>query len=66
MDAAAARRRYTVDVTFRVIVERDPESGDYSAVCPELSECASGGDRSQPDARRHRDACRREALRGYG
>jgi predicted RNase H-like HicB family nuclease len=28
---------------FRVILERDPETGDYSAVCPELPGCASAG-----------------------
>jgi predicted RNase H-like HicB family nuclease len=38
------RRRYTVDMTFRVIVEQDPETGDYSAVCPELPGCASAGE----------------------
>ncbi len=28
---------------FRVVLERDPETGDYSAVCPELPGCASAG-----------------------
>jgi predicted RNase H-like HicB family nuclease len=30
-------------MTFRVVLERDPETGDYSAVCPELPGCASAG-----------------------
>lgn len=30
-------------MTLRVILERDPETGDYSAVCPELPGCASAG-----------------------
>ena len=28
---------------FRVMIERDPETGDYSAVCPELPGCTSAG-----------------------
>jgi predicted RNase H-like HicB family nuclease len=32
-----------VDMTFRVVLERDRETGDYSAVCPELPGCASAG-----------------------
>jgi len=35
---------YTVDMTFRVVLEHDPETGDYSAVCPELPGCASAGE----------------------
>jgi predicted RNase H-like HicB family nuclease len=32
-------------MTFRAVVERDPETGDYSdAVCPELPGCASAGE----------------------
>ena len=31
-------------MTFRVVIERDPETGDYSAVCPELPGCASAGE----------------------
>jgi predicted RNase H-like HicB family nuclease len=31
-------------MTFKVILERDPETGDYSAVCPELPGCASAGE----------------------
>ena len=29
---------------FRVIVEYDPETKSYSAVCPELPGCCSAGD----------------------
>ncbi len=29
---------------FRVVLERDPETGDFSAVCPELPGCASAGE----------------------
>jgi predicted RNase H-like HicB family nuclease len=31
-------------MTFRFILERDHETGDYSAVCPELPGCASTGE----------------------
>jgi predicted RNase H-like HicB family nuclease len=31
-------------MTFRVILEHDPETGDYPAVCPELPGCASAGE----------------------
>ena len=31
-------------MTFRVILERDPDTGDYSAACPELPGCASAGE----------------------
>jgi len=31
-------------MTFRVLLECDPETGDYSAVCPELPGCASAGE----------------------
>jgi predicted RNase H-like HicB family nuclease len=30
-------------VKWRVILERDPESGDWAAWCPELPGCASAG-----------------------
>ena len=30
-------------MTFRVVLEIDSETGDYSAVCPELPGCASAG-----------------------
>ena len=50
----------TVDMTFRVVLERDPETGDYSAVCPELPGCASAGD-TEAEAR----ANIREAIELY-
>jgi predicted RNase H-like HicB family nuclease len=31
-------------MTFRVVLEFDPESGSYSAFCPELPGCASAGE----------------------
>ena len=31
-------------MTFRVVLEHDPGTGDYSAVCPELPGCASAGE----------------------
>ena len=31
-------------MTSRVVLEHDSETGDYSAVCPELSGCASAGE----------------------
>jgi predicted RNase H-like HicB family nuclease len=34
---------YNCRMTFRVVVEFDPEAGAYSAVCPELPGCASAG-----------------------
>jgi len=34
---------YTDAMTFRVVLERDFETGDYSAVCLELRGCASAG-----------------------
>ena len=34
---------YNYGMTFRVVVEFDPEAGSYSAVCPELPGCASAG-----------------------
>jgi len=30
-------------MTFRVVLEHDPETGDYSAACSELPGCASAG-----------------------
>jgi len=47
-EAAVSRfpgvQQYTVGMTFRVVLERDSETGDYSAVCPELPGCASAGE----------------------
>ena len=37
-------RQYTSGMTVRVVLERDSETGDYSAVCPELPGCASAGE----------------------
>jgi predicted RNase H-like HicB family nuclease len=31
-------------MTFRVVLEYDSETGDYSAICPELPGCASAGE----------------------
>ena len=62
--AAPARwldaRHYSVDMTFRAVVERDPETGEYSAVCPELPGCASAGE-TEAEAR----ANIREAIELY-
>jgi len=30
-------------MTFRIVMERDFDTGDYSAVCPELPGCDSAG-----------------------
>jgi len=51
---------YTLDMTFRVVVEHDSETGDYSAVCPELPGCASAGE-TEAEAR----ANIREAIELY-
>jgi predicted RNase H-like HicB family nuclease len=47
-------------MTFRVILEHDSETGDYSAVCPELPGCASAG-QTEAEAR----ANIREAIELY-
>jgi predicted RNase H-like HicB family nuclease len=47
-------------MTFRVVLEQDPETGDYSAVCPELPGCASAGG-TEAEAR----ANIREAIQLY-
>jgi predicted RNase H-like HicB family nuclease len=47
-------------MTFRVVLEHDPETDDYSAVCPELPGCASAGE-SEEEAR----ANIREAIELY-
>ena len=31
-------------MTFRVVLEHDSVTGDYSAVCPEIPGCASAGE----------------------
>jgi predicted RNase H-like HicB family nuclease len=35
--------KYIVGMTFRVVLEYDPEADAFSAVCPELPGCASAG-----------------------
>lgn len=47
-------------MTFRVLIEYDPETDSYSAVCPELPGCASAG-RTEQEARRNIE----EAIRLY-
>jgi predicted RNase H-like HicB family nuclease len=49
-----------VDVTFRVVLEHDPETGDYSAICSELPGCATAGE-TEAEAR----ANIREAIELY-
>jgi predicted RNase H-like HicB family nuclease len=36
--------RYIAVMKLRLIVEKDPETGRYSSVFPELPGCASAGD----------------------
>ncbi len=38
---------HTEGMKFRVVIERDPDTGDYSSVCPELPGCASAGETEQ-------------------
>jgi predicted RNase H-like HicB family nuclease len=52
--------QYTVNMTFRVLLEHDPETGDFSAVCLELPGCASAGE-TEAEAR----ANIREAIALY-
>jgi predicted RNase H-like HicB family nuclease len=47
-------------MTFRVVLEFDPDTNSYSAVCPELPGCASAGD-TEEEAR----ANIREAIELY-
>ena len=47
-------------MTFRVVLEYDPEAGSYSAVCPELPGCASAGE-TEEEARHGIE----EAIRLY-
>jgi predicted RNase H-like HicB family nuclease len=39
-------------MTFRIVLEYDPEAKAFSAVCPELPGCASAGD-TEEEARRN-------------
>jgi len=43
-------------MTFRVVMERDAETGDYSAVCPELPGCASAGETEEEASENIREA----------
>ena len=45
---------------FRVVLELDPDTNSYSAVCPELPGCASAGD-TEEEARANIE----EAIRLY-
>jgi predicted RNase H-like HicB family nuclease len=45
---------------FRVLLEYDPDTGSYSAVCPELPGCASAG-LTEDEARKSIE----EAIRLY-
>ena len=47
-------------MTFRVVLEFDPVTNSYSAVCPELPGCASAGD-TEEEARQNIE----EAIRLY-
>jgi predicted RNase H-like HicB family nuclease len=47
-------------MTFRIVLEFDPETNSYSAVCPELPGCASAGD-TEEEARANIE----EAIRLY-
>lgn len=47
-------------VVYRVDIEYDPESGSFSAVCPELPGCTSAG-LTEDEARRRLE----EAIRLY-
>ena len=60
VNAAPVTLTYTIAMTFRVVLEHDPETGDYSAVCPELPGCASAGE-SEEEARENI----REAIELY-
>jgi predicted RNase H-like HicB family nuclease len=47
-------------MTFRVVLEFDPEAASWSAICPELPGCASAGD-TEVEAKRNIE----EAIRLY-
>lgn len=38
-----SRRPYTDRMDWRIVLERDPESGDWAAWAPDLPGCASAG-----------------------
>lgn len=54
-------RHYTEAMKFRIVLEFDPETGSYSAVCPELPGCASAGD-TEEEARRNIEEAIRLSL----
>jgi len=41
---------------WRVVLEQDPETGDWAAWCPELPGCASAGESEQEAAESIREA----------
>jgi len=43
---------YTGFMKFRVVLDYDPVTKSYSAVCPELPGCASGGE-TEAEARQN-------------
>lgn len=43
---------------FRIVLEFDPETDSYSAVCPELPGCASAGDTEEEARNAIEDAIR--------
>lgn len=47
-------------MTFRVVIEFDPDTASFSAVCPELPGCASAGD-TEEEARENIE----EAIKLY-
>jgi predicted RNase H-like HicB family nuclease len=52
-------------MTFRVVVQHDPEAGDYSAVCPELSGCSSAGESEAEATANIREAIELYLTPGY-
>ena len=40
----SSARTYTEAMKFRIVLEFDPQSSSFSAVCPELPGCASAGE----------------------
>jgi len=51
---------YNEYMKFRVVLEFDPDTNSYSAICPELPGCASAGD-TEEEARANIE----EAIRLY-
>jgi predicted RNase H-like HicB family nuclease len=51
---------YTAIMTFRIVLEFDPEVGSFSVSCPELPGCASAGD-TEEEARQNIE----EAIKLY-